>query len=210
MSFNEFINNNGFNLYRGNIGSNKIHQDKLEYEVNELKSQIINLKEEIITYDKIIDINKEGINNISVSKNSKILNPKKNITGYNHKEVEKLIEYSKSLEINNEIYKIENLKTTNYLESLEKENISFKNNTELINKNIIIKEQQETINKQKTLITSLLKTIDKWKKGFNKLCKAIDCILHRKPMEYAEDYENLADKIINKNNNKNENIDKKI
>lgn len=33
--FNKFITSKGFNLDRGNIGSSKVHQSKLEYDINE-------------------------------------------------------------------------------------------------------------------------------------------------------------------------------
>lgn len=34
-SFNHFINSTDYKLDRGEIGSNKIHQDKLNYKINE-------------------------------------------------------------------------------------------------------------------------------------------------------------------------------
>lgn len=220
-SFNEFITSKGFNLYRGNVGSNKIHQNKLEYEVNELKAQIDNLKEELSNYDKQIELDKVGIENIVNSVNNDVLNPKKNIAGYSIKEVDKLIEYSKSLEKNKEINKIEIIKNNNELELLKKENEHFKRNNELVNKNKIIKVQEDKINEQNLLIKSLQNTIDKfekklelevnkWIKRFNKLCKVIDYILHRKPMEYVEDYEELAEEIINKHDKKHDKDDKEI
>ena len=93
------------------------------------------------------------------------------------------------------------------------ENESFKNNEDIKRKNNIIKEQKNTIKEQKKEINRLndlvdilnnnidnLKEkfeieIDKWKKRFKKLCNAIDKLLGRKPNEYVEDYEDLADSI---------------
>lgn len=37
----------GFKLDRGNIGSNKVHQTKLEYKISELKSEVNNLYKDI-------------------------------------------------------------------------------------------------------------------------------------------------------------------
>lgn len=46
--FNKYITSCGFKLNRGNIGSNKVHQTKLEYKINELKSEVNNLYKIII------------------------------------------------------------------------------------------------------------------------------------------------------------------
>lgn len=44
-SFNKFITEQGFQLDRGNIGSNKVHQTKLQYKVNELRTESMKLME---------------------------------------------------------------------------------------------------------------------------------------------------------------------
>ena len=45
--FNKYITDCGYKLDRGNIGSNKVHQTKLEYKINELKSEMNNLYKDI-------------------------------------------------------------------------------------------------------------------------------------------------------------------
>ena len=104
---------------------------------------------------------------------------------------------------------------SNHIDKLNKENTSFKNNTELVKRDNLIKEQKETISKQKKEITRLSdlvevlnnniktlkeklnKEIEYWKNLFNKLANAIDKVLGREPKEYADDYEDLADAINN-------------
>lgn len=103
------------------------------------------------------------------------------------------------------------------IQKLTTENDSFKNNKELIKRDNLIKEQKSTIknlkkennrlsdlvnileNNIESLKIKLNKEIEKWKKLFNKMCNAIDKALKRKPKEYVEDYEELADSIINDN-----------
>lgn len=45
--FNKYITDCGYKLDRGNIGSNKVHQAKLEYKINELKSEMNTLYKDI-------------------------------------------------------------------------------------------------------------------------------------------------------------------
>ena len=183
--FNKYITDCGFKLDRGNIGSNKVHQTKLEYKINELKSEMNNLYKDIENYNIELKKSKEVLeNNI---KNSK-LNIKKNIIGYNSKDVEKLIDYSTDLERLNNINKNKldyNEKTIN---SLSTENNFYKNNKELINtKQYIYKQNIELRNKEDE--------IKYWKNAFNKVSDALDIKLNRKPMKYVSDYVSLADSI---------------
>ena len=54
--FNKYITDCGYKLDRGNIGSNKVHQTKLEYKISELKSEMNNLYKDIENYN--IELNK--------------------------------------------------------------------------------------------------------------------------------------------------------
>ena len=183
--FNKYITSCGFKLDRGNIGSNKVHQTKLEYKINELKSEINNLYKDIENYNNELNKSKEVLEN-NIKNNN--LNIKKNIIGYNSKDVEKLIDYSTKLEKLNNINKSKLDSNERIISNLSNENNLYKNNKELINSKKYIKKQSiEIKNKDEE--------IDYWKNAFEKVSDALDIKLNRKPMKYISDYINLADSI---------------
>lgn len=183
--FNKYITSCGFKLDRGNIGSNKVHQTKLEYKINELKSEVNNLYKDIENYNNALNKSKELLENNIKSNN---LNIKKNIIGYNSKDVEKLIDYSINLEKLNNINESKLDSNKRIINSLSNENNLYKNNKELINSKKYIKKQSiEIKNKDEE--------IDYWKNAFEKVSDALDIKLNRKPMKYVSDYINLADSI---------------
>lgn len=183
--FNKYITSCGFKLDRGNIGSNKVHQTKLEYKINELKSEVNNLYKDIENYNNALNKSKELLENNIKSNN---LNIKKNIIGYNSKDVEKLIDYSINLEKLNNINESKLDSNKRIINSLSNENNLYKNNKELINSKKYIKKQSiETKNKDEE--------IDYWKNAFEKVSDALDIKLNRKPKKYVSDYISLADSI---------------
>ena len=183
--FNKYITSCGFKLDRGNIGSNKVHQTKLEYQINELKSEVNNLYKDIENYNNELNKSKEVLENNIKSNN---LNIKKNIIGYNSKDVEKLIDYSTNLEKLNNINKSKLDSNERIINNLSNENNLYKNNKELINSKKYIKEQSiEIKNKDEE--------IDYWKNAFEKVSDALDIKLNIKPMKYVSDYISLADSI---------------
>ena len=183
--FNKYITSCGFKLDRGNIGSNKVHQTKLEYKISELKSEVNNLYKDIENYNNKLNKSKEVLENNIKSNN---LNIKKNIIGYNSKDVEKLIDYSINLEKLNNINKSKLDSNERIISNLSNENNLYKNNKELINSKKYIKKQSiEIKNKDEK--------IDYWKNAFEKVSDALDIKLNRKPMKYVSDYINLADSI---------------
>lgn len=183
--FNKYITDCGFKLDRGNIGSNKVHQNKLEYKINELKFEMNNLYKDIENCNIELDKSKKVLeNNI---KNSN-LNIKKNIIRYNSKDVERLIDYSTNLERLNNINKNKLDSNEKTINSLSIENNFYKNNKELINtKQYIYKQNIELRNKDDE--------IKYWKNAFNKVSDALYIKLNRKPMKYVSDYISLADSI---------------
>lgn len=205
--FNKFINERGFKLDRGNIGSNAKNQTKLEYQISELKAEISDLKEEIDYSNKELEENKKSLKNLDITSNKTEL--KKGITGYNSKDVENLINYTKSLEkdkviSDNTIQKqditITRLQTANYRFKANKEYQKLKESlkeqqTEIKNLNYTINEKDLLINSLSNIKNKLEREIEKWKKLFNKLANAIDKILGRHKSDYVEDYEDLADAI---------------
>lgn len=183
--FNKYITSCGFKLDRGNIGSNKVHQTKLEYKINELKSEMNNLYKDIENCNIELNKTKEVLEN-SVKNN--ILNIKKNIIGYSSKDVENLIDYSTNLERLNNINKNKLDSNENIINKLSIENNFYKNNKELIDsKKYIYKQNIELKNKDYE--------IDYWKNAFKKVSNALDIKLNRKPMKYVSDYIGLADSI---------------
>ena len=183
--FNKYITDYSYKLDRGNIGSNKVHQTKLEYKINELKSEMNNLYKDIENYNIKLNKSKEVLEN-KVKNNN--LNIKKNIIGYSSKDVEKLIDYSTDLERINNINKNKLDSNEKTINSLSIENNFYKNNKELIKTKKYIHEQNiELKNKDDE--------IDYWKNAFKKVSDALDIKLNRKPMRYVSDYISLADSI---------------
>jgi len=183
--FNKYITDCGYKLDRGNIGSNKVHQTKLEYNINELKSEMNNLYKDIEKYN--IEINKsKDVLESNIKHNN--LNIKKNIIGYSSKDVEKLIDYSTNLERLNNINKNKLDSNENTINRLSIENNFYKNNKELIDtKKYVYKQNIELKNKDDE--------IDYWRNAFKKVSSALDIKLNRKPMRYVSDYISLADSI---------------
>ena len=213
--FNKFITEKGFNLYRGDIGSNKENQTKLDYDITEKKAELEELNKEKENVLKIIENSKNGLKNAEKSNDKDILNPtKRKLGGYKEDDVFKIIKYTKGLEKKIIILDTDNNNKELVINKLTEENETFRNNKELLKRNELIKEQKSTIKEQKQEINKLSNMIDilnnnietlkeklerevnKWKNLFRKMCKAIDKVLGRdKPKEYLEDYEDLADAI---------------
>ena len=146
--------------------------------INILYKDIENYNNELNKSKKILE------NNIK----SNNLNIKKNIIGYNSKDVEKLIDYSINLEKLNNINESKLDSNKRIINILSNENNLYKNNKELINSKKYIKKQSiEIKNKDEE--------IDYWKNAFEKVSDALDIKLNRKPMKYVSDYINLADSI---------------
>ena len=183
--FNKYITDCGYKLDRGNIGANKVHQTKLEYKINELKSEMNNLYKDIEKYN--IEINKSKDVLESNIKNNN-LNIKKNIIGYSSKDVEKLIDYSTNLERLNNINKNKLDSNENTINRLSIENNFYKNNKELI-------DSKKYIYKQNIELKNRDDEIDYWRNAFKKVSNALDIKLNRKPMRYVSDYISLADSI---------------
>ncbi len=176
--FNKYINSKGFNLDRGNVGANKRHQTKLEYEINELKAEKEQLENELINYKDEINNIKKMLEVTLKESNSEL---KKKIIGYSKKEVEKLIDDFDNLSRLNLIKTIESNDKDQKINSLSVENNFYKNNRRLI--------KSEQIRYKKT------KELDYYKNAVNKLTNALDIVLKMKPLPFIEDYVSLAEEI---------------
>lgn len=215
-NFNKFITEKGFNLYRGDIGSNKENKTKAEYQIEELKAELEELKEEKENTLKIIENSKNGLKNIEKQSDKEdLLNPvKRKIIGYKDEDISKIVDYTKQLEKKITILDTDNKNKDLEINKLSKENKIFKENKEYLRQKDIIKEQNSTITEQRNEINrlnnlvnvlnnsinnikeKLEKEVNKWKNLFKKMCNAIDKVLGRdKPKEYLEDYEDIADAI---------------
>ena len=62
--FNKYITEKGFNLYRGDIGTNKENQSKLEYDIAEKRAELEELNKTKENTLKIIENSKEALKNI--------------------------------------------------------------------------------------------------------------------------------------------------
>ena len=207
--FNKFITEKGFNLYRGDVGSNKENQSKLDYDIAEKKVELEELNKEKENTLKIIENSKNGLKNLEYNSDySNVLNPtKRKLGGYKEDDVFKIIKYTKGLQHKIIILSTDNANKDMKIAKLTEENKTFKNNNELLKKNKIIKEQKQEIGRLNDLVNILsnniesLKTkleteVDKWKSLLKKICKALDKVLGRdKPKDKLEEYENIADAI---------------
>ena len=207
--FNKFITEKGFNLYRGDVGSNKENQSKLDYDIAEKKAELEELNKEKENTLKIIENSKNGLKNLEYNSDySNVLNPtKRKLVGYKEDDVFKIIKYTKGLQHKIIILSTDNANKDMEIAKLTEENKTFKNNNELLKKNKIIKEQKQEIGRLNDLVNILsnniesLKTkleteVDKWKSLLKKICKALDKVLGRdKPKDKLEEYENIADAI---------------
>lgn len=207
--FNKFITEKGFNLYRGDVGSNKENQSKLDYDIAEKKAELEELNKEKENTLKIIENSKNGLKNLEYNSDySNVLNPtKRKLGGYKDDDVFKIIKYTKGLQHKIIILSTDNANKDMEIAKLTEENKTFKNNNELLKKNKIIKEQKQEIGRLNDLVNILsnniesLKTkleteVDKWKSLLKKICKALDKVLGRdKSKDKLEEYENIANAI---------------
>ena len=214
--FNKFITEKGFNLYRGDIGTNKENQSKADYQLAETKAELEELSKEKENILKVIENSKNGLKNIEKqSDKEELLNPvKRKIVGYKDEDILKIVNYTKQLEKKVVVLDTDNKNKSFEIDKLSQENKIFKENKEYLKQKDIIKEQKSTIKEQKqeigrlselidilnnnieTLKFKLDREINKWKNLFKKVCKALDKVLGRdKPKENLEDYEDIADAI---------------
>lgn len=214
--FNKFITEKGFNLYRGDIGTNKENQSKADYQLAETKAELEELNKEKENILKVIENSKNGLKNIEKqSDKEELLNPvKRKIVGYKDEDISKIVDYTKQLEKKVVVLDTDNKNKSFEIDKLSQENKIFKENKEYLKQKDIIKEQKSTIKEQKqeigrlselvdilnnnieTLKFKLDREINKWKNLFKKVCKALDKVLGRdKPKENLEDYEDIADAI---------------
>ena len=207
--YNEYIKDKGFNLSRGNIGSNILHIKKAEYTLNSLQEQIKDMTLELDRNKQLNEMEliiRKDIDNIN---NDSLLNPiKRKVVGYKDEDINNLINYSKELVKNN----IKNKKDmhdkdmkiydlSRKLGNLYLENETLKGNNAIKERDKIIKNQEKIINEKNEIIESLDEQLDKLKKKVTNLinicftlCKAL---AHKLGIHYDRDYNVDTDYILN-------------
>ena len=227
-SYNEYITQKGFNLFRGNKGLNLEHKTTLEKKMDDLKLQLNDMEKEILKNQKLNELELQTNKEIKELNDNDLLNPsKRKLVGYKDSDVENLIEYSKeikkdNLKVQNDVkkkeIKIEDLSLEN--DKLYEENKKLKDGSGIKERDTIIEKQKETIKNQKSLIKDkdtiidnlrwqvnmLSEKLDNFKekiyKFCDKLCKALAYALN---LNYSKDedinYDDMeyqADKVIRK------------
>ncbi len=175
--YNKYITEKGFNLYRGNIGSNVHHKTKAEKEIEDLNEQLNDIKLELLK-NEILNQNMMKTNDEIESIDSKeILNPiKRKLVGYSDKDVEKLINYSKKIQRDNAnkkgMIEKKNILLNDMNEKIKKlstENSDLKDNTAYKQFQELVNEQLNTINKQDKIIKEKNKIIKELEGNIKKL-----------------------------------------
>ena len=167
--FNEYMKENGFNLFRGEIGGNKTHLTNAMKQQQELQAQNEMIKSE---NELLIEANKSEnkiIDKVDQETSKDILNPVKKgiIKQYKDIDIENLSTYSKEL--------IEdNIKKTNQIKKLNKQVENFESGN-------TYKNQKDIIKKQKEIIEDKDNQISYWQNKFEDLKQ--EFILFKKKVE---------------------------
>ena len=175
--YNKYINDKGYNLFRGNISDNKHHKTKAEKEIENLNEQINEMKLEFEKSKKLNEVELQTSKEISEFDTNEILNPeKRKVIGYKDDDVDKLIDYSKQIQKENSSNKniimkkdvlLEEL--TQKVDSLQSENYKLKDGRAIKERDTKIFEQEQTIFKQKGIIKEKNSIIEKLESKVNEL-----------------------------------------
>ena len=141
--FNKFITSKGYKLDRGNIGASKVHQSKLEYDINEKKVELEELTKECENVSNSLKQSKEAIEKANKPLKSSLIDIKKGLFGYKDSDVIDIISYTKGLR---KVYVIQENQLREKDETIKKlsnENNFFRNNNILFDKTNFINKQKE-------------------------------------------------------------------
>lgn len=167
--YNKYINDKGYNLFRGNIGDNVYHKTKAQKEIEDMNNQIEEMKLEFERNKKLNQIELETINQIKDLDDNEILNPQKNkISLYKGKDVDNLIDYSKQIKKQN-ILNTKNIKEKDYtietmtkkIEKLSLENTKLKDGRGIKERDELIEKQKQIIKEKNSIIESLENQVEK-------------------------------------------------
>lgn len=167
--YNKYINDKGYNLFRGNIGDNVYHKTKAQKEIEDMNNQIEEMKLEFERNKKLNQIELETINQIKDLDDNEALNPQKNkISLYKGKDVDNLIDYSKQIkkqnilntkDIKEKDYTIETM--TKKIEKLSLENTKLKDGRGIKERDELIEKQKQIIKEKNIIIESLENQVEK-------------------------------------------------
>ena len=167
--YNKYINDKGYNLFRGNIGDNVYHKTKAQKEIEDMNNQIEEMKLEFERNKKLNQIELETINQIKDLDDNEVLNPQKNkISLYKGKDVDNLIDYSKQIkkqnilntkDIKEKDYTIETM--TKKIETLSLENTKLKDGRGIKERDELIEKQKQIIKEKNSIIESLENQVEK-------------------------------------------------
>lgn len=167
--YNKYINDKGYNLFRGNIGDNVYHKTKAQKEIEDMNNQIEEMKLEFERNKKLNQIELETINQIKDLDDNEVLNPQKNkISLYKGKDVDNLIDYSKQIkkqnilntkDIKEKDYTIETM--TKKIEKLSLENTKLKDVRGIKERDELIEKQKQIIKEKNSIIESLENQVEK-------------------------------------------------
>ena len=167
--YNKYINDKGYNLFRGNIGDNVYHKTKAQKQIEDMNNQIEEMKLEFERNKKLNQIELETINQIKDLDDNEVLNPQKNkISLYKGKDVDNLIDYSKQIkkqnilntkDIKEKDYTIETM--TKKIEKLSLENTKLKDGRGIKERDELIEKQKQIIKEKNSIIESLENQVEK-------------------------------------------------
>ena len=167
--YNKYINDKGYNLFRGNIGDNVYHKTKAQKEIEDMNNQIKEMKIEFERNKKLNQIELDTINQIKDLDDNEVLNPQKNkISLYKGKAVDNLIDYSKQIkkqnilntkDIKEKDYTIETM--TKKIEKLSLENTKLKDGRGIKERDELIEKQKQIIKEKNSIIESLENQVEK-------------------------------------------------
>ena len=167
--YNKYINDKGYNLFRGNIGDNVYHKTKAQKEIEDMNNQIEEMKLEFERNKKLNQIELETINQIKDLDDNEVLNPQKNkISLYKGKDVDNLIDYSKQIkkqnilntkDIKEKDYTIETM--TKKIEKLSLENTKLKDGRGIKERDELIEKQKQIIKEKNSIIESIENQVEK-------------------------------------------------
>lgn len=210
--YHEYINSKGFNLDRGQIGSNRYHQNKAEENIKQLQYKYDKLKDEIESNHKINKIELETNKEILNLNNEIFFTPSKDIfRRYKDKDVERLIDYS--LEVKKENIASKNIikKKELKIEKLENQIKQFKSGKTYSDKEKVIANQERIISEQKKIIEKLTDEIESLKEKvkaignafWNKLNDAYLAVAHllgfKDINKYNVNHDLMEDKVLDIN-----------
>lgn len=163
-SFNEYITSKGFNLFRGEKGSNKLNLTKAEWELKEKQESINELEEKLKLTRDLCDNELSKYNKFKDIESEKVLTPLKHgLLGYNDNDINNLISFAKSKAQENIIQKSQLEETNKQIDSLLNENRQLKKENENYKNGKIVREKDEEIRILYDYINDLKDTILKWK-----------------------------------------------